>query len=63
MAKRKKKKPIKADKSAKGLRHFSLLVMLKVKEKGETTYNEVADELVQQIQTTSNPGKKKFQVI
>eukprot|EP01136_Pigoraptor_vietnamica_P000551 Opistho-1_new@25990 len=30
----------------KGLRHFSMKVCEKVKEKGRTTYNEVADELV-----------------
>ncbi|KAM0682404.1 Transcription factor dpl-1 [Mitosporidium daphniae] len=30
----------------KGLRHFSLCVCKKVEEKGVTTYNEVADELV-----------------
>ncbi|GMT33484.1 hypothetical protein PFISCL1PPCAC_24781 [Pristionchus fissidentatus] len=34
-----------ADKS-KGLRHFSTKVCEKVKEKGRTNYNEVADELV-----------------
>ena len=30
----------------KGLRHFSMMVCKKVEEKGTTTYNEVADELV-----------------
>jgi hypothetical protein len=33
----------------KGLRHFSTRVCAKVEEKGATTYNEVADELVQEI--------------
>lgn len=33
----------------KGLRHFSALVSAKVEEKGTTTYNEVADELVVEI--------------
>lgn len=33
----------------KGLRHFSQRVAAKVEEKGATTYNEVADELVQEI--------------
>ena len=33
-------------KNQKGLRHFSMKVCEKVKEKGTTTYNEVADELV-----------------
>jgi hypothetical protein len=34
------------EKSGKGLRHFSMRVCQKVKEKGTTSYNEVADELV-----------------
>lgn len=38
----------KTDKVGKGLRHFSMKVCEKVKEKGVTTYNEVADELVQE---------------
>ena len=38
-----KRKP---EKAGKGLRHFSLKVCEKVKVKGMTTYNEVADELV-----------------
>lgn len=33
----------------KGLRHFSARVCAKVEEKGSTTYNEVADELVKEI--------------
>ncbi|GAQ78804.1 Transcription factor DP [Klebsormidium nitens] len=37
------------DKASKGLRHFSLKVCEKVEEKGRTTYNEVADELVREI--------------
>lgn len=36
----------KSDKVGKGLRHFSMKVCEKVKDKGSTTYNEVADELV-----------------
>lgn len=36
----------KNDKAGKGLRHFSMRVCEKVEEKGTTTYNEVADELV-----------------
>lgn len=35
-----------SDKQSKGLRHFSREVCQKVKEKGITTYSEVADELV-----------------
>jgi hypothetical protein len=33
----------------KGLRHFSQRVCEKVREKGATTYNEVADELVKEL--------------
>ena len=36
----------KREKCSKGLRHFSMKVCEKVKEKGVTSYNEVADELV-----------------
>jgi len=39
------------EKSNRGLRHFSIIVYNKVKEKGTTTYNEVADELVQKVLT------------
>lgn len=47
----KRRKP---EKIGKGLRHFSLKVCEKVKLKGSTTYNEVADELVnEEIQNTS----------
>ncbi|VVC97387.1 transcription factor Dp-1 isoform X1 [Leptidea sinapis] len=35
-----------ADKVGKGLRHFSMKVCEKVRSKGNTSYNEVADELV-----------------
>jgi len=42
------------DKQNKGLRHFSMKVCQKVKEKGITTYNEVADELVQERQAADN---------
>jgi E2F/DP family winged-helix DNA-binding domain/Transcription factor DP len=37
------------NKPYKGLRHFSMMVCKKVEEKGTTTYNEVADELVQHV--------------
>lgn len=36
----------KTDKVGKGLRHFSMKVCEKVRLKGTTSYNEVADELV-----------------
>lgn len=38
-----------ANKTDKGLRHFSAKVCSKVEEKGCTTYNEVADELVREF--------------
>lgn len=40
------KKVASSDKGSKGLRHFSMEVCKKVEEKGTTTYNQVADELV-----------------
>jgi hypothetical protein len=40
-----------ANKTSKGLRHFSMKVCEKVREKGRTTYNEVADELVEEFAT------------
>ena len=47
------------EKNAKGLRHFSLRVCEKVKNKGTTTYNEVADELVEEQQRAEVQLKKK----
>ena len=38
-----------SEKAYKGLRHFSMMVCKKVEEKGTTSYNEVADELVRSI--------------
>ncbi|XP_049869153.1 transcription factor Dp-1 isoform X3 [Pectinophora gossypiella] len=40
-----------ADKIGKGLRHFSMKVCEKVRKKGFTSYNEVADELVLEFAT------------
>ncbi|XP_038207265.1 transcription factor Dp-1 isoform X2 [Zerene cesonia] len=40
-----------ADKVGKGLRHFSMKVCEKVRNKGFTSYNEVADELVLEFAT------------
>mmetsp|Transcript_406 Transcript_406/g.846 ORF Transcript_406/g.846 Transcript_406/m.846 type:complete len:436 (-) Transcript_406:409-1716(-) len=40
----------------KGLRHFSLKVCEKVKEKGVTNYNEVADELVEDFRKAGAEG-------
>jgi hypothetical protein len=39
----------KTDKGGKGLRHFSMKVCEKVKQKGSTSSNEVADELVAEL--------------
>ena len=39
----------KTEKGGKGLRHFSMKVCEKVKAKGRTSYNEVADELVSEF--------------
>jgi len=39
----------KTDKDRKGLRHFSMKVCEKVKAKGFTSYNEVAEELVAEL--------------
>lgn len=39
----------KSNKAARGLRHFSMKVCQKVKEKGHTTYNEVAEELIDEF--------------
>jgi hypothetical protein len=46
-----------ANKAYKGLRHFSLMVCKKVEEKGTTSYNEVADELVRQILEDRNTNQ------
>jgi hypothetical protein len=43
----------KTEKVGKGLRHFSMKVCEKVRKKGTTSYNEVADELVQEF---TNPS-------
>ncbi|CAN0294249.1 unnamed protein product [Lampetra fluviatilis] len=43
----------KGDKNGKGLRHFSMKVCEKVQQKGTTSYNEVADELVGEITSSA----------
>uniref|UniRef100_A0A182NP65 E2F/DP family winged-helix DNA-binding domain-containing protein n=1 Tax=Anopheles dirus TaxID=7168 RepID=A0A182NP65_9DIPT len=45
-----------ADKTGRGLRHFSMKVCEKVKAKGTTTYNEVANELVAEETQNHHPG-------
>jgi transcription factor Dp-1 len=43
-----------------GLRHFSMKVCRKVEEKGQTTYNEVADELVKEVYAERSAEQGKF---
>ncbi|XP_069493232.1 transcription factor Dp-1 [Ambystoma mexicanum] len=45
------KRSKKGEKNGKGLRHFSMKVCEKVRKKGTTSYNEVADELVAEFST------------
>mmetsp|Transcript_2999 Transcript_2999/g.9184 ORF Transcript_2999/g.9184 Transcript_2999/m.9184 type:complete len:279 (+) Transcript_2999:222-1058(+) len=48
------------DRQSKGLRHFAVRVCAKVEEKHVTTYNEVADELVQEVLSgNAEKGKEK----
>lgn len=49
----------KSDKGGKGLRHFSMKVCEKVRKKGTTSYNEVADELVAEF---TNPNLIPYSV-
>ncbi|XP_019772787.1 transcription factor Dp-1 isoform X2 [Dendroctonus ponderosae] len=44
----------KSEKLSRGLRHFSMKVCEKVKEKVTTTYNEVADDLVREFTAQQN---------
>lgn len=48
------------EKSSKGLRHFSTKVCEKVQNKGTTTYNEVADELVRDFSKTCFDKDQKY---
>ena len=48
----------KREKCSKGLRHFSMKVCEKVKQKGITTYNQVADELVNEYCSYSGANNK-----
>lgn len=48
------KRTKKGDKGGKGLRHFSMKVCEKVQRKGVTSYNEVADELVNEFSDPRN---------
>uniref|UniRef100_A0A8D8V5X7 Transcription factor Dp-1 n=2 Tax=Cacopsylla melanoneura TaxID=428564 RepID=A0A8D8V5X7_9HEMI len=47
------------EKASKGLRHFSMKVCEKVRRKGVTTYNEVADELVQEFSEDHNTASSE----
>lgn len=48
-------------KSGKGLKHFSMKVCEKVKSKGTTTYNEVADELVAEFSADPTMSRQSFE--
>ena len=48
-------------KSGKGLKHFSMKVCEKVKSKGTTTYNEVADELVAEFSNDPTISRQAFE--
>lgn len=57
----KKRKKRNGKGSRGGLRHFSMKVCRKVEEKGVTTYNEVADELVKEFAAQKPAeGQKKY---
>lgn len=51
----------KQDKTGKGLKHFSMKVCEKVKSKGSTTYNEVADELVTEFSSDPSISRQPFE--
>jgi len=46
------------EKKQKGLRHFSMLVLKKVEERGQTSYNEVADDVVASIRAMPTDDMK-----
>uniref|UniRef100_A0A6G1SBH8 Transcription factor Dp-1 n=1 Tax=Aceria tosichella TaxID=561515 RepID=A0A6G1SBH8_9ACAR len=48
-------------KTGKGLKHFSMKVCEKVKSKGTTTYNEVADELVAEFSNDPTISRQSFE--
>ena len=50
-----------SSKSGKGLKHFSMKVCEKVKSKGTTTYNEVADELVAEFSNDPALARQSFE--
>lgn len=52
----------KTEKGGKGLRHFSMKVCEKVRKKGTTSYNEVADELVAEFTNPDLPANSCEQV-
>ncbi|TPX65777.1 hypothetical protein SpCBS45565_g04945 [Spizellomyces sp. 'palustris'] len=51
---------VEVNRSVKGLRHFSRCVADKVQLKGTTTYNEVADELVEEFTVQARDTNTKF---
>ena len=54
--KRRRTETPKVDADKRGLRHFSRRVCAKVEERGVTTYNEVADDLVQEFTSLRGNG-------
>ena len=52
--------PTTIEREQKGLRHFSMRVCEKVEQKKHTSYNEVADELVDELREASTQNDAKF---
>jgi len=48
------------DKAGTGLRHFSMMVCQKVEERGTTTYGEVADVLISELQKGEEDVRSPF---
>jgi hypothetical protein len=52
--------PATSEREQKGLRHFSMRVCEKVEEKKHTSYNEVANELVEELRSTAAETNADF---
>jgi len=52
--------PTTIEREQKGLRHFSMRVCEKVEQKKHTSYNEVADELVDELREAATQNDSKF---
>ncbi|XP_053436169.1 transcription factor Dp-2-like [Nycticebus coucang] len=55
------KRSKKVERNEKGLRHFSMKVCEKLQQKGTTSYNEVADELVSELTNPNNHSAADWQ--